>query len=64
MTPKNYGANIYCPVEKEFTKLFLGHSADGMEVYACGACREPEPELKNVSDVELDAIYKKLYPNE
>jgi hypothetical protein len=62
-TTENEGANVYCPVEREFTKIFLGHSADGMEVYACAACYEPEPVLADVTDVELDAIAKQLDDN-
>jgi hypothetical protein len=62
-TSENDGANVYCPVEKEFTTIFLGHSADGMEAYACGACYEPEPEIREVTQAELDALAQRLGKN-
>jgi hypothetical protein len=62
-TTENEGANIFCPVQKEFTRIFLGHSADGMEVYACASCYEPEPRIADVTDEELNAIYRQLYDN-
>lgn len=62
-TSENEGVDVYCPVEKQFTTIFLGHSADGMEVYACAACYEPEPRIAVVTDEELNAIYRELYGN-
>jgi hypothetical protein len=63
-TPENEGANLYCPFEKALTKFYLGHSADGMEVYACGACNEPEPETQEVTEAELEAIVHRLNDNQ
>lgn len=60
-TPENKGANVYCPIEKEFTQLVMGRSADGMETYACGACYEAEPEVSEVTDVTLDIIAEQLF---
>jgi hypothetical protein len=54
-TPENKGYNLYCPYERELTAFFVGH-ATGMEVYACGACREPEPVTQVVTQEELDAL--------
>ena len=62
-TSENDGADVFCPVEKRFTTIFLGHSADGMEVYACGACYEPEPRIADVTNAELDAIAEQLDDN-
>jgi hypothetical protein len=55
-TSENDLANVYCPFEKEFTTIILGRSADGMETYACGACYEPEPVLRRVTNAEFDAL--------
>jgi hypothetical protein len=64
MTPKNYGANVYCPVEKEFTRFLVRTSTDGMEVEVCHACNEPEPAWREVSDADLDALAAQLFNNE
>jgi hypothetical protein len=63
-TEANEGANVFCPALRVFTRIFLGRSADGMETYACAACYEPEPVLADVTEVELNAIYKQLYENQ
>jgi hypothetical protein len=60
-TPDTHGVNVYCPVEKEFTQFIVRKSTDGMEVEVCGACNEPEPEYRVVTDAELDAIDNQLY---
>jgi hypothetical protein len=62
-TSENDGANVFCPVEKEFTTIFLGRSADGMETFACAACYEPEPETRDVTNAELDALAHQLWDN-
>jgi hypothetical protein len=62
-TSANEGTNLFCPYEKEFSTIILARSADGMETFACGACYEPEPDYKNVSDEDLNAIYRQLYDN-
>jgi hypothetical protein len=62
-TPENHGANVFCPIEVDFTQLVLGHSADGMETFACGACNEPEPVISEVTDVTLDVIAQQLNNN-
>jgi hypothetical protein len=62
-TEANDGVNVYCPTQRAFTRIFIGHSADGMETYACAACYEPEPVLVDVSDEDLNAIYRELYGN-
>jgi hypothetical protein len=59
-TLENAGANVYCPIVTEFTFIGMGKSADGLETYACKACNEPEPVLREVTDAELDAIAKRL----
>jgi hypothetical protein len=64
VTPENHGVNLYCPVEKELTKFFLAKSTDGMEVYVCGACNEPEPVIREVTAAELDALAHRLADNE
>ena len=63
-TPANKGENMFCPVTKELTAFYLGHSADGMEAYACGACNEPEPVVREVTQAVLEAVVKQLGNNE
>jgi len=63
-TPENERAYLYCPVEKELTKFYLAHSTDGMEVYACFACNEPEPVIREVTQATLEAVVKQLGNNE
>jgi hypothetical protein len=63
-TLENDGENVFCPVKKELTEIFLGHSADGMEVYACAACREPEPEIREVTQGALNAVYNQFHRNQ
>ena len=53
--------NVFCPVKKELTRLFLGKSADGMEVYACAACREPEPVIREVTRGAINAVYSQFH---
>jgi hypothetical protein len=60
-TPANKGENMFCPVTKELTAFYLGHSADGMEVYACSACKEPEPEIRDVTQGALNAVYYQFH---
>jgi hypothetical protein len=64
VTLENEGANLYCPVEKELTKFFLAKSTDGMEVYVCGACNEPEPVIREVTQAVLEAVVKQIADNE
>lgn len=59
-TLENKGVNLYCPVEQELTAFYLGYSADRMEVYVCGACREPEPMLQTVTQEDLYTIAEQL----
>jgi hypothetical protein len=61
-TPENKGYNLYCPYERELTALFMGH-ATGMETYACGACREPEPVMRVVTQADFDAIAAQISGN-
>jgi hypothetical protein len=60
-TSKNEGANVYCPNVTEFTFIGMGKSADGLETYACKACNEPEPVVREVTDEDLDTIAEILY---
>jgi hypothetical protein len=56
--------NVFCPVKKELTQLFLGHSTDGMEAYACAACYEPEPAIREMTQANFDAIVNQLDTSE
>jgi hypothetical protein len=60
-TPENKGENMFCPVTKELTAFYLGHSADGMEAYACGACKEPEPAVREVTQGALNAVFYQFH---
>lgn len=63
-TSENERENVFCPVTQELTYIGIGHSADGMEAYACMACYEPEPVLREVTPGALLAVYNQFHRNQ